>query len=142
MNAGSREPTDQQLADIVGYLARVCLETERGLRPVGQLTRFMDPAAALRFRALLTLGRFDGGPVHPADIGSVHLARHGDGTVFASVVTRTHGRRWGALSLKLAEHDGAWKIVDLRRVLAASRPAPRRRETTEPPPVLGRGRAR
>lgn len=119
-------PTDRQLADIVDYLARVCLESERGLRPAKQLTQFMDPDAALRFRALLSLGRYQGGPIRPADVGPPHLTRHADGTVYATVVTRTEGQRWGALSLKLRECDGRFVIADIRRVLAATRRAPRR----------------
>jgi hypothetical protein len=118
MTTPSRTPSDRELGDILRYLARVCLETERGLRPPEQLTRFMDPRAALRFRTLLRLGRFDGGAIQPTDIGEAHLSRHGDGTVFATVVTRTEGRRWGALSFKLREHEGRWQIADIQRLLA------------------------
>lgn len=119
-------PSDRQLADIVGYLARLCLEAERGLRAAKQLTRFMEPDAALRFRGLLALGRYEEGPIRPTDVGPPHLTRHADGTVFATVVTRTEGHRWGALSLKLRERDGRFLIADIRRVLAATRRPPGR----------------
>lgn len=119
MTSPSRLPSDRELGDILRYLARVCLETERGLRPPEQLTRFMDTRAAMRFsRTLLRLGRFEGGAIQPTDIGEAHLTRHGDGTVFATIVTRTEGRRWGALSFKLREHEGRWQIADIQRLLA------------------------
>lgn len=140
-SSASSGPTDRQLADIVDYLARVCLEAERGLRPARQLTQFMDPDVALRFRALLSLGRYDGGPIGPADLGPPHLTRHADGIVFATVVTRTQGQRWGALSLKLRERDGRFVIADIRRVLAATRPAPARgRPVEDVPSTVTRGR--
>lgn len=136
-------PTDRQLADVVNYLARLCLEAERSLRPARQLTQFMEPDAALRFRNLLTLGRFDGGPILPADLGPAHVTRHAGGTVFATVVTRTEGHRWGALTLKLRERDGRYLIADVRRVLAASRPAPgRARPVGDLPVTISRGRSR
>lgn len=136
MSAGPRAASDRQLADVVQYLARLCLETERGLRPAGQLTQYMDPAAALRFRALLTLGQFEGGPIHPDDVGTAHLTRHTDGTVFATVVTRTEARRWGALSFKLQEHEGQWRIADIRRLLARSPTRPGQLLTIDQPPAV------
>lgn len=140
-SSASPGPTDQQLADIVGYLARLCLESERGLRPTEQLTRFMDPDAALRFRRLLALGRYEGGPIRPPDLGPPHLTRHADGTVYATVVTRTEGHRWGALTLKLREQDGRFLIADIRRLLAATRPAPGRvRPIEEEPLTINRAR--
>lgn len=143
MTADRTDASDRQLADIVEYLARVCLETERGLRPAGQLTRFMDPAAALRFRAQLTLGRFDGGPIQPGDIGTAHLTRHRHGTVLATVVTATEGRHWGALSFKLEEHQGRWQIIDIRRLLARSRTRPGQARTIDQPAaVMSRPRPR
>ena len=138
----SMRPTDPQLAEIVGYLARLCLEAERGLRPARQLTRFMDPDAALKFRGRLALGRYDGGPIRPTDVGPPQLTRHADGTVFATVVTRTEGHRWGALTLKLRERDGRVVIADIRRVLAATRPAPGRvRPVADVPLGIPRGRS-
>jgi hypothetical protein len=136
MTAPSRTPTDRELGDIVRYLARVCLETERGLRPPRQLTRFMDPRAALRSRTLLRLGRFDGGAIQPADIGPAHLTRYRDGTVYATVVTRTEGRRWGALSFKLREQDGRWQIADIHRLLATKQRVQNRLRTIDNTPNL------
>lgn len=118
MTSLPREPTDRQLADIVHYVARLCLEAERGLRPPAQLEQFMDSTEALRSKYFLTLGRFDGGPIQPEDVGQAHICRQPDGSVIASIVTRTEGRRWGALSLKLRPQDGRWKIADVRRLLA------------------------
>lgn len=136
-------PTDEQLGDIACYLARMCLEAERGLRPLAQLEQFMDPAAAVRIRRLITLGKFEGGPIDASDVGPAHLTRHADGTVFATVVTRTEGHRWGALSLKLLEHDGLVQIADVRRLLARTRPDTRSRDQAQPAPVaLTRHRSR
>lgn len=124
-------PTDDQLGDIACYFARLCLEAERGLRPLAQLEQFMDPAAALRIRGLVTVGQFEGGPIEASDVGPAHLTRHTDGTVFATVVTRTEGHRWGALTLKLREHDGQVQIADIRRLLARTQPDPRSQQRTQ-----------
>jgi len=118
-----REATDRQLADMVNYLARLCMEAERGLRPPAQLERYMEPSIALRFDAFVTLGRFHGGPVQPSDLGQSHVARQPDGSVLASVVTRTEGRRWGALCFRLQPHEGLWRVADARRLLANSQRA-------------------
>ena len=121
---GPREATDRQLADMVNYLARLCLEAERGLRPPSQLERYMEPSIALRFDAFVTLGRFHGGPVQPSDLGQAHVARQPDGSVLASVVTRTEGRRWGALCFRLQPRkQGLWRVADARRLLANSQRA-------------------
>lgn len=138
----SRAPTDRQLAEIVRYLARVCLETERGLRPPAQLATYMDPAEALRLQHLLTLGRFQGGPLQPKDVGPAHLTHNRDGTVFATVVTRTEGQRWGALSLRLRERDGHWQIADIHRLLAATRSQPARDRMTPEREAASRSRSR
>jgi len=113
-----RQATDRQLADMVNYLARLCLEVERGLRPPAQIKQYMSPSMALRFDGFVTLGRFRGGPVQPADVGQAHVARQRDGSVIASVVTRTEGPRWGALSFRLQPQEGLWRIADARRLLA------------------------
>lgn len=119
-----REATDRQLADMINYLARLCLEAERGLRPPSQLERYMDPSIALRFDAFVTLGRFHGGPVQPSDLGQAHVARQPDGSVLASIVTRTEGRRWGALCFRLQPREqGLWRVADARRLLANSQRA-------------------
>lgn len=119
-----REATDRQLADMVNFLARLCLEAERGLRPPSQLERFMDPSIALRFDAFVTLGRFHGGPVQPSDLGQAHVARQPDGSVLASIVTRTEERRWGALCFRLQPREqGLWRVADARRLLANSQRA-------------------
>lgn len=119
---GPPQPTDRQLSDIVRYLARLCLEAERGLRPRDHLRRLMEPGDALRSRLLVTLGRFDGGPIRPADVGPAHVTRRSDGSVLASVVTRTEGNRWGALTLRLRPHDGRYLISDMHRLQARTRP--------------------
>ena len=138
----TRAPTDRELGDMVRHLARLCLEAERGLRPVEQFTKYMDPLEAVRFRRQLALGRFDGGPIQPNDVGPAHLTRYDDGTVFATVVTRTEGRRWGALSLKLRQIDQRWQISDIHRLLAASRTAGMQRAVEPRSAAITRARQR
>lgn len=114
-------PTDEQLADILRFIARTCLEVERGLRPPAHLLKLMDPNTGLRWSRHGMIGRFHGGPVQDDQIGDPHLTRLGDGKVTATVVTRTQGDRWGAITLRLqANEQGRWRIADLQRLLAAS----------------------
>jgi hypothetical protein len=64
--------------------------------------------------------RFDGGPVHKADIGPPHVQRASPTRAIASVTTRTDRQRWGALTLKLETFDGRWQATSLQRLLAAT----------------------
>ena len=117
----ARVPTDEQLADILRFVARTCLEVERGLRPSGHLVELMDPNLGLRWSRSDMIGRFQGGAVHDDQVGEPRLTRLGDGEVVATVVTRTEGDRWGAVTLRMqATEEGRWRIADLQRLLAAS----------------------
>lgn len=110
-------PTDDQLHVILRFVARICLEVERGLRPPAHLHGFVDPGTTLRPDAI-TLGRFRGGPVLDDHIGQPHLSRLGDSHIVATVVTRIEAERWGALTLRLRAYQGRWWIADLQRLLA------------------------
>lgn len=67
------------------------------------------------------IGRFHGGAVHDDQVGEPRLTRLGDGEVVATVVTRTEGDRWGAITLRMkATEQGRWRITDLQRLLAAT----------------------
>ncbi len=113
--------TDEQVADILRFIARTCLEVERGLRPPEHLAELMDPNTALRWSRSGKIGRFHGGPVQDDQVADPHFTRLGDGEVAATVVTRTQGDRWGALTLRLQpDAQGRWRIADLQRLLAAS----------------------
>lgn len=112
--------TDDQLRDIARYLARVCLEVERGLRPPAHLQRFLDPATRGRRQSRNAIGRFRGGPVQPRDIGTPQLSRTADEHLFVTVATSTEAGRWGALSLELRHRSGRWHVVDVQRLLAAT----------------------
>jgi hypothetical protein len=114
----ARVPTDDQLADILRFVARTCLEVERGLRPHAHLTSLMDPAE--RWLQPGQLGRFRGGPVRDDHIGQPQIARVNDTHIIGTVVTRTEGHRWGALSLELRPRDGRWRIAGLQRLLATA----------------------
>ena len=115
---GARTPSDEQLADIFRFVARTCLEVERGLRPPAHLTSLMDPAQ--RVIQAGQLGRFGGGPVQNNHIGQPQISRLTDTHIVATVVTRTDGDRWGALTLKLRAHGGRWRVADLQRLLAVA----------------------
>ena len=117
-NHTRRIPTDDELADILRFVARTCLEVERGLRPPAHLTSFMSPVD--RVLQPDQLGRFRGGPVRDGDIGQPQLSRLSDSHIIATVVTRTEGDRWGALSLELRPQEGRWRIAGLRRLLAVA----------------------
>ncbi len=111
--------TDHQLADILRFVARICLEVERGLRPRAHLLALMDRSH--RWSQPAQLGRFPrGGPVQDGQIGNPQVSRLTDTHIIATVVTRTEGNRWGALSLRLhAKHD-RWRVADVQRLLAAT----------------------
>lgn len=123
--------TDDQLADILRFVARICLEVERGLRPLAHLRSLMNPA--LRHTEPGRLGRFPrGGPVQDGQVGHPQFSRLSDTHIVATVVTRTEGNRWGALSLRLHAKHGRWRLADVQRLLAAThyvtaaRPSPER----------------
>jgi hypothetical protein len=113
-----RVPTDDQLADILRFVARTCLEVERGLRPPTHLTKLMHPEERLLQPG--QLGRFRGGPVRDDHIGQPQFSRVTDTHIIATVVTRTEGDRWGALSLQLGPREGRWHIAGLQRLMAAT----------------------
>lgn len=112
-------PTRTQLTEMVRFFAKTCVEVERGLRPPEQLTRYMEPDAALAWSRDGTVGRFGGGPVRDGDVGPAHLSRVADGAVHATVTTRTTSDRWGAVTLHLKAERGRWMLTELRRVLAS-----------------------
>lgn len=114
-----RIPTDDQFADMLRFVARTCLEVERGLRPPAHLTSLMAPSQ--RSLQPNQLGRFRGGPVRHDDIGRPQISRLNDAHIVANVVTRTEGERWGALTLELRPQDGRWRIAGLQRLLAVAR---------------------
>ncbi len=128
---GGRMPTDDQLADILRFIARTCLEVERGLRPPRHLLSLMDPAIAHIWAEPGKLGRFRGGPVQQGQIGHPQISRLTDNHVVATVVTRTEGDRWGALTLRLRTQHRRWRVVDLQRLLAVAHYGTGARATAE-----------
>lgn len=109
--------SDDQLADILRFLARTCLEVERGLRPPAHLDSLMSPPQ--RWVQRDQLGRFDGGPVRDDHVGQPQTSRLTDTHIVGTVLTRTEENRWGALSLELRAQGGRWRIADIHRLLAA-----------------------
>ncbi|MDP8969950.1 MAG: Rv3235 family protein [Actinomycetota bacterium] len=114
----ARVPTDDHLVDILRFVARTCLEVERGLRPPAHLASLMDPAE--RWLQPGRLGRFRAGPVRDDHIGPPEISRLTETHIIGTVVSRTEGDRWGALSLELRAHNGRWRIAGLQRLLAGA----------------------
>lgn len=134
--AGARIPTDQQLADMLRFVARTCLEVERGLRPPAHLAPLLHPAE--QFLQPGQLGRFRAGPVRDDHIGQPQVSRLSDTRAIGTVVTRTEGDHWGALSLELRLWRGRWRVAGLQRLLAAAqyRTPPARANPDAPTPTL------
>ena len=132
---GARIPTDQQLADMLRFVARTCLEVERGLRPPAHLASLLHPAEAALQPG--QLGRFRAGPVRDDHIGQPQVSRLSDTRAIGTVVTRTEGDRWGALSLELRVSRGRWRVAGLQRLLAAAqyRTPPARADLGVPTPT-------
>ena len=128
---GARTLTEDQLADILRFIARTCLEVERGLRPPRHLLSLMDPAITHIWAEPGQLGRFRGGPVQQGQIGHPQISRLTDNHVVATVVTRTEGDRWGALTLRLRAQHRRWRVVDLQRLLAVAHYQTRATSTVE-----------
>ena len=108
--------TDRQLATLTRHLAHVYLEVERGHRSPDQLRDYLTPSAWMRLRAPDTPRHTQAGPVLSGDLGSVRLTRYDD-HVHATIPTRLHDDRWGALTLGLRRRgDGRWQVTELEQV--------------------------
>lgn len=112
--------SDEQLRQLVSYLARTCLEVERGLRPPDHLRGLMPPRARDEWRVDRHLGRFRAGPVTKNDVGPPMLSRLAADAVVATVTTRTEGDRWGAITLRLRADGHHWRLADVQRLLAST----------------------
>lgn len=108
-------PTDAQLDVMVRWVARTCVEAERGLRPPGQLRQMMTEPAWRRWQATRPPAGSDAGPVTAADVATPHLSRLTAGRVVASVAVRSELGRWSGLSLQLeADRRGHWTVTELQ----------------------------
>lgn len=112
--------SDDQLRIVAGYVARLCLEVERGLRPPEHLRDLADPRTAGLWPRSIQTGRYRGGPVVRQDIGPPNVSRLAEDHAIVTIVTRTESNRWGALTLRLRAERGRWYVADLQRLLAAS----------------------
>jgi hypothetical protein len=127
--------SDDQLRIVAGYVTRICLEVERGLRPPEHLRGLADPRTAGLWPRSIQTGRFRGGPVVRQDIGPPNVSRVADDHAIATIVTRTERTRWGALTLRLRAEGRRWYVADLQRLLAAGhyRSGPNQTATPEAP---------
>ena len=127
----NRVPTDAQLERFAAFIAKMTLEIERDLRQPELLRTVMSPPGWDLWRNSRPPGRFHGGAVVDADIGTPRVERLADTRAIANIVTRTDGERWGALTMKLDGSTGRWRATNLHRLYAA-----RHYRTGPYPPVV------
>lgn len=127
----NRVPTDAQLERFAAFIAKMTLEVERDLRQPELLRTVMAPRAWDLWRSSRPPGRFHGGAVLDADIGTPQVERQSETRAIANVVTRTDAERWGALTMKLDGSTGRWRATNLQRLYAA-----RHYRTGPYPPVV------
>ncbi len=123
--------TDEQLERFAAFLAKVTLEIERDLRKPELLLEVMPTRTWEQWQRGRLPGKFQGGPVMDADIGTPRIERLSDSRAIANVVTRTDAERWGALTMKLDASTGRWRTASIQRLYAA-----RHYRTGPYPPVV------
>ena len=127
----SARATDEQLERFAAFLAKVTLEIERDLRKPELLLEVMPTRTWEQWQRGRLPGKFHGGPVMDADIGTPRIERLSDSRAIANVVTRTDAERWGALTMKLDASTGRWRAASIQRLYAA-----RHYRTGPYPPVV------
>jgi hypothetical protein len=115
----SARATDEQLERFAAFLAKVTLEIERDLRKPELLLEVMPARTWEQWQRGRLPGKFHGGPVMDADIGTPRIERLSDTRAIANVVTRTDAERWGALTMKLDASTGRWRAASIQRLYAA-----------------------
>lgn len=83
----NRVPTDAQLERFAAFIARMTLEIERDLRQPEFLLAVMSPRAWDVWQQSRTPGRFHGGAIVDADIGTPRVERLTDTRAIANIVT-------------------------------------------------------
>ena len=116
--SSDRELTDDELAQVVRYVAQLALEVERGLRPPDQLATVMDPTGLKRWQQVSPRPAFPSRPVLPADIGPPRVRRPATGRAIANVTVRTEPGRWAAVSMSIDVRPGRCRVMDLHRLPA------------------------
>lgn len=127
----SARATDEQLERFAAFLSKVTLEIERDLRKPELLLEVMPTRTWEQWQRGRLPGKFHGGPVMDADIGTPRIERLSDTRAIANVVTRTDAERWGALTIKLDASSGRWRAASIQRLYAA-----RHYRTGPYPPVV------
>jgi hypothetical protein len=127
----SPRATDEQLARFAAFLAKVTLEIERDLRQPELLLEVMPTRTWEQWQRGRLPGKFHGGTVLDADVGTPRIERLHDTRAIANVVTRTDAERWGALTMKLDASTGRWRAASIQRLYAA-----RHYRTGPYPPVV------
>lgn len=116
--SADRELTDDELSQVVRYVAQLALEVERGLRPPDQLATVMDPTGLKRWQQVSPRPSLPSRPVLPDDIGPPRVSRPGTGRALANVTVRTEPGRWAAVSMSLDVRPGRCRVMDLHRLPA------------------------
>jgi hypothetical protein len=127
----SDRATDEQLARFAAFLAKVTLEIERDLRRPELLLEVMPTRTWEQWQRGRLPGKFHGGAVFDADVGTPRIERLHDTRAIANVVTRTDAQRWAALTMKLDASTGRWRAASIQRLYAA-----RHYRTGPYPPVV------
>jgi hypothetical protein len=115
----SARATDEQLARFAAFIAKVTLEIERDLRKPELLLEVMPTRTWEQWQRGRLPGKFHGGAVLDADVGTPRIERLSDTRAIANVVTRTDDERWGALTMKLDASTGRWRAASIQRLYAA-----------------------
>lgn len=108
--AGGRPPGPDPTR-LAGLLARTWLEIRAGRRPLGQLEPLLAPA--VRRRLLLQLRtRPRGEPIGVGRISRVTATRPTTEACEATVLVEYDGRTT-AFAVRLEQHRGTWRVVEL-----------------------------
>lgn len=131
--SGLDDPTvDARMRAATVWIARTCVEVERGLRDERQLAGLLPATVrhtvADRFRLAPTPGL---GPVTSEDLGRVTLSRPVASHLYATISTRAADDRWSALSIHYLTVNGRIHVADVHRP-----------ERTRHHPAVAAGRSR
>lgn len=112
----TRTFTDEELQQIITYIAIRYLEVERGLRQRKALQSLMTPGAFRQLDNAPPIGRPAQGPVRQTDLGRLQFQRPSPDRVFVALPARERGNEWSALIMQLRARDGVWRVTELARV--------------------------
>jgi hypothetical protein len=120
--------SDDELQQIITYVATRYLEVERGLRSRNALRNLLTDVAFRQLQAAPPVERPAHGPVRQTDLGRLLFQRPTTDRVFVTMPARERGNEWSALVMQLrANREGIWRVTELARVnerTITTRPVP------------------